>query len=324
MTSVITSVTSVVIGSSGQDGHYLCELLCARGDEVIGISRGACASSRTGALAPVDVLDRAAVARLLAEHRPAEIYYLAASHGAAEAAAGDTHALFRRAIEAHVDGLLNVLDGIERHCGGARLFYAASSHMFGSAQGPLQNEETPLAPICAYGISKTAGTHLCRFYRSRGLYCSVGILYNHESPRRPLPFVSRKIVQAAADIKLGAKRKLVLGSLSAAVDWGAAEDYVDAMARILQLEQPADYVIASGRLRTVREFAEAAFAAVGLPLEPHVQEDPSLLKGTPRPPLCGDATRLREASGWRPATGFAEMVQRMVAAELDARKVVAA
>ncbi len=324
MTSVISPVTSVVIGSCGQDGHYLCELLRARGGEVIGVSRGACASSRSGALAPVDILDRAAVARLLAEHRPAEIYYLAASHGAAEAAAGDTHALFRRAIEAHVEGLLHVLDGVERHGCGARVFYAGSSHMFGNAPGPLQNEDTPLAPICAYGISKTAGTHLCRVYRSRGLYCSVGILYNHESPRRPLPFVSRKIAQAAADIKLGSRRKLVLGSLSAAVDWGAAEDYVDAMARILQLEQPADYVVASGRLRTVREFVEAAFAAVGLPWESHVQEDPSLLKGTQRPPLCGDAARLREASGWRPATPFAEMVQRMVAAELGARKAAAA
>ncbi len=324
VTSVITSVTSVVIGSGGQDGHYLSELLRARGDEVIGIRRGACASSRTGALSPVDVLDRASVARLLAEHRPDRIYYLAASHGAAEAAAGDAHGLFRRAMEAHVDGLLNVLDGAERHCRGARIFYAGSSHMFGSASGPQQNEDTPLSPICAYGISKTAGTQLCRFYRSRGLYCSVGILYNHESPRRPLPFVSRKIAQAAADIKLGARRKLVLGSLAAAVDWGAAEDYVDAMARILQLEQPADYVIASGRLRTVREFAEAAFAAVGLPWEPHVQEDPSLLKGPQRPPLCGDATRLREATGWRPATGFADMVQRMVAAELVARNAAAA
>jgi GDPmannose 4,6-dehydratase len=317
-------MTSVVIGSNGQDGHYLCELLGARGDEVIGVSRGACASSRAGALAPVDLLDRAALARLLAAHRPDEIYYLAASHGAAEAAAGDTHALYRRAIEAHVDGLLNVLDGAERHCRGARIFYAGSSHMFGNAPGPLQNEDTPFAPVCAYGITKTAGAQLCRFYRSRGLYCSVGILYNHESPRRPLPFVSRKIAQAAAAIKRGADRKLVLGNLAAAVDWGAAEDYVDAMARILRLEQPADYVIASGRLRTVREFVQAAFAAVGLRWEAHVEEDPSLLKGAPRPPLCGDATRLREASGWQPAMGFAEMVRRMVAAELSDGKAAAA
>ena len=319
-----TPVTSVVIGSGGQDGHYLCELLRARGDEVIGITRDACASSSSGALAPVDILDRAAVARLIAEHRPAEIYYLAACHGAAEAAAGDTHALFRRAIEAHVDGLLHVLDAMERHCRSARLFYAGSSHMFGNAPGALQDENTPLAPACVYGITKTAGTRLCRFYRSRGLYCSVGILYNHESARRPLPFVSRKIVQAAVDIRLGAQRKLALGSLSAAVDWGAAEDYVDAMARILRLAQPGDFVVASGRLRTVGEFAEAAFATVGLPWKSHVEEDASLLKGPRRPPLCGDATRLHEATGWHPAIGFTEMVQRMVAAEMSARQAVAA
>jgi GDPmannose 4,6-dehydratase len=312
-------MTAVVIGSGGQDGHYLCELLRARGDHVIGIARDSCTSSLHGALPALDILERAAVARLLAEHRPAEIYYLAASHGAAEAAAGDAHAQFRRASEVHVDGLLNFLDGAERHCRDARLFYAASSHMFGIAQAPRQDENTPLAPICAYGITKAAGAGLCRFYRARGLHCSVGILYNHESPRRPPPFVSRKIARAAAEIKLGASRKLVLGSLSAAVDWGAAEDYVDAMARIVRLDTPADYVVASGRLRTVGEFVEAAFAAAGLPWQPHVQEDPSVLKGTPRPPLCGDATRLREATGWQPATGFAEMVQRMVAAELQSR-----
>lgn len=317
-------MTAVVIGSGGQDGHYLGELLRARGEHVIGVARRACESSLHGALPAVDLLERAAVARLLAEHRPAEIYYLAASHGAAETAAGDTHALFRRAFETHVDGLLNVLDAVERHCREARVFYAGSSHMFGHAPGPLQDEDTPLAPVCAYGITKTAGTRLCRFYRARGLYCSVGILYNHESPRRPLPFVSRKIAQAAAAIRRGERRTLVLGSLAAAVDWGAAEDYVDAMARMLRLESPTDYVIASGRLRTVREFAEAAFAAAGLPWEPHVQEDPTLLKGVPRPPLCGDASRLREASGWRPATGFDEMVRRMVAAELGAGAAAAA
>ena len=311
---------SLVVGSGGQDGYYLTELLRARGDHVVGITRTACTSSRRGALAAVDILAREQVARLLAEIRPAEVYYLAASHHSAEAAAKDPYETFRRANDVHVGGLLNFLDGMERHAKAARLFFAASSHVFGQAATSPQSELTPLAPICAYGVTKTAGIGLCRFYRiSRGVFASAGILYNHESPRRTASFVSRKIVQAAVDIQLGAKRVLTLGDLSAQVDWGAAEDYVEAMTRILKLEEPGDYVVASGLLHTVREFVEAAFSALSMAWQPHVVEDGSLLKNV-RPALVGDATRLRETTGWRPTLDFTEMVRRMVGAEMKTRK----
>lgn len=311
----------MVVGSGGQDGHYLGELLRARGDEVLGITRSHCVSSRSGSLGAVAIVDRAPVSELIEEHRPDEIYYLAAAHGAAESGVEDPHETFERCYALHVTGWLNFLDAVERQKLGTRLFYAASSHVFGEPAFSPQSELTPLAPVCAYGITKAAGIGLCRMYRrTSGIFCAAGILYNHESPRRRLPFVSRKIVQAAADIKLGIRRTLTLGSLSAAVDWGAAEDYADAMTRILRLDSPGDFVIASGQLHTVQQFVEAAFSAVDLAWERHVVEDSSILKGVQRPmPLLGDATRLRNATGWRPSLDFAQMVRRMVSAEVKTR-----
>jgi len=262
------------------------------------------------------------VAACLAEFRPDEIYYLCAHHGAAESGVENIPHRYRRCHEVHVAGWLNFLDGVERLRLGTRLFYAASSLVFGAPETTPQTELTPLAPVCIYGITKATGIGLCRHYRlSRGIRCAAGILFNHESPRRPLPFVSRKIVAAAVDIKLGARRVLTLGNLSSAVDWGAAEDYVAAMTKILQLDDPSEFVIASGTLHTVRDFVSAAFSCLGLPWEPYVVEDASLLRNARRSQaLWGDSTRLREATGWRPAIGFTEMVGRMVASEMRSRE----
>ena len=316
------SKVSLVVGSAGQDGHYLAELLCARGDHVIGISRQRLISSRTGARPAIDIFDRTQVHACIAEFKPHEIYYLCAYHGAAESSTPDPLLTYQRCHETHVAGWLNFLDGVDTLGLGCRLFYAASSHVFGIPESSPQNERTALAPVCLYGITKTAGVGLCRHYRnSRGVWCAAGILYNHESPRRPLPFVSRKIVAAAVDIKRGAKRTLALGNLSAEVDWSAAQDCVAAMAGILQLEEPADFVIASGVLHTVRDFVAAAFARLDLRWEPYVVEDRALLRAVERPvPLCGDATRLRDSTGWRPEIGFTDMVGRMVAAELSSKE----
>lgn len=312
---------SLVVGDQGQDGHYLTALLRARGSHVIGISRTRAVSSRLGDLGAADVRDRARVGRLLAELQPGEIYYLAGVFGSSESAAEDQYQEFQRCGEVHLGGWLNFLDAVARQKLGARLFYAASSRVFGHPSSTPQNELTPHAPLCMYGITKSAGMRLCNFYRGRGIHCSSGILYNHESPRRPESFVSRKIVQAAVDIKLGSERTLTVGNLSAAVDWGAAQDYVDAMARILRLEQAGDFIIASGKPHTVQQFVEAAFSALELAWEPHVIEDSSLLK-TPPPGrgLVGDSTRLREATGWRPRFAFGDMVRHMVDAELQSRQ----
>jgi GDPmannose 4,6-dehydratase len=306
----MTQRISLVVGSAGQDGHYVSELLRKRGDRVVGIARG-----------ELDLRDRARVAAFLQGLRPAEIYYLAGVFGSSESAADDPVRDFRRSSEVHVEGWLNVVDAVHHGHPGTRLFYASSSRVFGNPSATPQDERTPHAPLEMYGITKSAAMQLGRFYRGRGVHCSSGILYNHESPRRPASFVSRKIVQAAVDIKLGATRPLTLGSLSIEVDWGAAQDYAEAMTRILQLERADDFIIATGTLHSVKQFVEAAFAAVELPWERHVVEDRSLLKVPPRAqPLVGDPTRLREATGWRPKMSFVDMVRGMVSAELQSRQ----
>jgi GDPmannose 4,6-dehydratase len=305
----MTQRIAVVMGSGGQDGYYVSELLRKRGDRVVGIARGG-----------LDLGDRAKVAAFLAELRPAEIYYLAGVFGSSESAAEDPVTDFRRSSEVHVEGWLNFLDAVHHGHSGTRLFYASSSRVFGNPSASPQDERTPHAPLEMYGITKSAGMQLGRYYRGRGVHCSSGILYNHESPRRPGNFVSRKIVQAAVDIKLGATRPLTLGSLSIEVDWGAAQDYAEAMTRILQLERGEDFIIASGTLHSVKQFVEAAFAAVELPWERHVVEDRSLLKVPPRAQaLVGNPAALREATDWRPKTSFTDMVRGMVNAELQSR-----
>jgi len=313
---------SVVVGSGGQDGHYLCELLLGRGGHVVGIGRHDCTSSRDGRRGPVDIRSPDQVAALLAELRPDEVYYLAGVFKSSEDRHQGPRETFDQSHAVHVAGWLNFLDGVERQKLGTRLFYAASSRVFGDPPESPQTERTPLAPVCIYGVTKASGLQLARFYRrTRGLACSAGILYNHESPRRPPGFVSRKIVQAAVDIKLGAKRVLKLGNLSATVDWGAVQDYVDAMARIQQLERADDFIIASGISHSVRDFVEQAFSAAGLPWEPYVVEDSSLISAGPAAlPLVGDASRLRAASGWKPSMDFAEMVRGLVAEEFRSRQ----
>ena len=310
MTDPNRSGVALIVGSQGQDGYYLSELLRARGDRVVGIGRG-----------ELDLRDRVRVARLLADSNAGEIYYLAGVFGSSESAAEDPWLDFQRCSEVHVEGWLTFLDAAQARSAGTRLFYAASSRVFGHPSSTPQNESTTHAPLCMYGVTKSAGMQLCRFYRARGVHCSSGILYNHESPCRPASFVSRKIVRAAVDIKLGAARRLTLGRLSTAVDWGAAQDYVDAMARIVAAERPDDYIIASGKPHTVEQFVEAAFSALGLPWQPHVVEDPSVLKLTPSgAALVGDNARLRERTGWRPALGFRDMVRQMVSAEMQSRQ----
>jgi len=314
MTSGSRAKVCLIVGSEGQDGYYLSALLRARGDQVVGIGR-----------ASLDVCDRPRIMQLFQELNPNEIYYVAGVFGSSESAAEDPYRDFQRCYEAHIDGWLNFLDAARARQSGARLFYAASSRVFGNPAATPQNESTPHAPLCMYGVTKSAGMQLGRFYRARGVHCSSGILYNHESPRRPASFVSRKIVQAAVDIKLGAKRKLTVGNLSAAVDWGAAQDYVEAMARIVAAAQPDDFIIASGKLHTVEQFVAAAFSAAGLAWQPHVVEDRSLINTAQLgQALIGDNSRLRKATGWRPRFAFGDMVRHMVDAELQSRQAAPA
>lgn len=296
---------AIIVGAYGQDGRLLDDQLQQAGHFVLRLGRS-----------DINLLDRVQIATLVRQHNPGEIYYLAAHHHSSQDALGsDDAALLRSSFDVNVTGLVNFLDAIRVHSPATKIFYAASSHIFGQCEAPLQNEQTPFVPTGVYGITKTAGVHCCRYYRqAHGLFASVGILYNHESQYRSPKFVSQKIIRGVQAIASGQSQRLVLGDLSARIDWGYAPDYVDAMRRILALPRPDDYVIASGESHSVQEFVATAFEAAGLTWREFVSEDPGQIARQYRG-LVGDAAKLRAATGWMPSVSF----HRMVRILLDAR-----
>jgi GDPmannose 4,6-dehydratase len=305
----------VIVGSGGQDGRILTERLLAEGHRVLGVERQRV--TRRDAFdqdlpESLDVTDAAQVRDLIAAVGPDEVYYFAAYHHSSEEADDDVPALLRQSHDVHVLGPVNFLEAIRRTAPRCRTFYAASSHVFGVPPAPVQDESTPFAPSSIYAITKTAGIHACRFYRERHqLHVSVGILYNHESRYRARKFVSQRIVQGALEAReakrAGRTSKLVLGDLSAVVDWGYAPDYVDAAIRMVASEIPDDFVVATGIPHTVGDFAAAAFGRVGLDWRQYVEQDSARVRrqGTT---LVGDSSKLRQATGWNPSVGFEEMV----------------
>src|SRR5581483_8894819 len=251
---------AVIVGSEGQAGRILFDQLAGTGAAVLGIGSNRTRSTTPDSPVGIDITNRSEVLETVRAWQPDEIYYLAAYHHSSEDKTGDDAELFERSFEVHVCGLIHFLEAMKQHAPDARLFYAASSLVFGTPSHSPQNEDTPLAPQCVYGITKVAGIHSCRFYReSHDLHVSVGILYNHESPLRRAGFVSQKIVRAAIAIARGSREKLVLGDLSARVDWGYAPDFTEAMQRIVRLTEPDDYIIATGEAHSVQEFVEIAF-----------------------------------------------------------------
>jgi GDPmannose 4,6-dehydratase len=267
----------------------------------------------------VDVLDRTSVDRVVRAFEPDAVFYLAAFHHSSEEECPfDDAELYLRSHDVHVRGPSNFLETLRRHAPHARFFYAASSHCFGEASTSLQDESTPLRPACPYGISKAAGVQLCRMYRARhGLQASCGFLYNHESPLRSPGFLSAKIVRGAVEIARRQRDRLVLGDLSARVDWGYAPDYIDAMIRIVRLDAADDFVIASGRAHSVGDFVSTAFGHLEIDWRQHVDTDASLLtKSRPAAALVGDSSKLRRQTGWAPSVSFADMVRLLVDAEL--------
>lgn len=287
-----------IIGHKGQDGRLLGESLQQQGHTVIGVGRG-----------DLDLLDVAAVKAFLRTERPDHLYYLAAYHHSSEDRVEISEAeLFRLSFDTHLHGLVGCLEGIRQAAPKARLFYAASSHIFGQPEDSPQTELTPFQPQNIYGISKAAGIEACRYYRrTHGTHAACGILYNHESPYRSANFVSQKIIRGALAIARAESDHLTLGNIDAAIDWGYAPDFVEAMTRILALDSAEDFIVATGQTHTVGEFAEQAFAALGLNWRKHVKVNPSLLTKT-QSLLVGDSAKLRNATGWQPTIGFSEMV----------------
>ena len=309
----------VVVGSGGQDGRILTERLTSEGHDVIGVDlAGVTGGDALGLrLAPtLDMTDVDRVRDFMAAVTPDELYYFAAYHHSSEEQDDDIPGLLRRSHDVHVAGLTSCLDAVQRTAPRCRTFYAASSHIFGVPPAPVQDESTPFAPRDMYGLTKTAGIHACRFYRERrGLHVSVGILYNHESRFRARKFVSQRIVQGALEARVakreGRTTKLVLGDLTAVVDWGYAPDYVDAAIRMVAAEIPDDFVVATGIPHTVEDFVATAFGRVGLDWREHVEQNSALVR-RPGTTLVGNSSKLRKATAWKPSVGFEEMIGILV------------
>jgi len=299
----------VIIGYKGQDGRLLSESLHHEGHEVIGLGRG-----------DLDLLDPKAVLDFLCIKRPDHLYYLAATHHSSEdqVPISDPE-LFRRSFDLHLHGLVSFLEGIRKGSPDTRLFYAASSHVFGQPKESPQTENTPFHPQNIYGISKVAGVEACRFYRNAyRVHASCGILYNHESSYRAEKFVSQKIIKGALAIARGERDHLTLGNLNASIDWGYAPDFIEAMKQILLLDESGDFIIATGEPHTVGEFVEIAFGELGLNWQQWVKVNPALITKE-QSQLVGDSSKLKAATGWQPTLSFTQMVSLLLKSERDAR-----
>lgn len=311
---------ALITGITGQDGSYLAEYLIEQGYTVAGVIRRSSTPSTCRIahlleeiqLVSGDVSDQAFVQRIVAEYQPDEIYNLAAQ-SFVPASWDAPHACFN----ANITGPLNFLEQLRSAKRPIRFYQASSSEMYGKVQAVPQSEATPFYPRSPYGITKLAGHWTTVNYReSFGIYACSGILFNHESPRRGLEFVTKKIARSVARIKVGLDRELRLGNLAARRDWGYAPDYVRAMASILQLDNPQDFVVATGETHSVEEFVEIAFATVNLDWHDYVIVDRSLLRPAEVDLLVGDPTKAKEILRWKPTVTFASLVEIMVEEEL--------
>jgi len=313
--------TAFITGITGQDGSFLAEQLLAEGWTVVGLVRRS-ASRNLWRLSRIidritlvdgDLLDLGSMIDAIRHHKPDHVYNLAAQSFVATSwrqplLTGDVTAL----------GAARLLEAVRIGYPEARVYQAGSSEMFGASTGPKQNEETSFHPRSPYGVAKVYAHHLAINYReSHGMFVVAGILFNHESERRGPEFVTRKISAAVAAIRAGRQDSLLLGELSVRRDWGFAGDYTKAMKLMMERDEPADFVIATGKSWSVREFAQRAFDAAGLSMDDYIEHDPNLVRPAEIPSLCGDASRAHAELGWRPECTFDSLVERMVRADME-------
>ena len=311
---------ALITGITGQDGSYLADLLLEKGYEVHGMVRRSSTETRFRVehiadrirFVEADLLDPASLVKALDEVQPDEIYNLAAqsfvpTSWSQPVLTGEFTAL----------GVVRLLEAVRQVAPEARFYQASSSEMFGKVREVPQNEKTPFHPRSPYAAAKAYGHHITVNYReSYGVFGVSGILFNHESPRRGREFVTRKISYGVARIKLGLAQEIRLGNVDAQRDWGYAGDYVRAMHLMLQQDEPDDYVIATGRTHSVKQFLEIAFSHVGLKWEDHVVQDPRYLRPAEVDQLIGDNSKARRVLGWEPTVSFEQLVTMMVDADL--------
>jgi GDPmannose 4,6-dehydratase len=318
---------ALITGINGQDGSYLAEFLLNKGYEVWGtIKRNSVSENQTSRIESVydqikdnlryaDLTDLSSILSVLKECDPEEVYNLGAQSHVRISFDQPIYTTMATGV-----GVLNVIEAVRIHNPKIKVYQASSSEMFGNSidQDGFQRETTPLIPVSPYGCSKVFAYNICRNYRnSYGMYISNGILFNHESPRRGVNFVTNKVVKAAVEIKLGLKTQLALGNLNATRDWGHAQDYVEAMWLILQQESPDDFVCSTGISHSVKELVEYTFGKLDLEWEKYVTQDEKFLRPEELNDLKGDSTKLRELTGWQPKYTFQTMLDEMISYWLD-------
>ncbi|MBU4289016.1 MAG: GDP-mannose 4,6-dehydratase [Proteobacteria bacterium] len=303
---------AIIVGCNGQDGKLLNSYLLKKDYKIVGIGKNITVCSDGFLIGPVDIKNSQEVFQLIKELKPNEIYYLAAFHHSSEANSIDNIDLFQQSFDVHVSALVNFLEGIKQYSSQTRIFYAASSHIFGEPGSEIQNEVTAINPNCFYGITKAAGLFLCRLYRNNySIFASTGILYNHESSFRSEAFISKKIIISAINIKRKKQEKLTIGDLNAEIDWGYAPDYIDAMYRIINCEEPQDFIVATGEKHKVLDFVKTTFEYLDLDWRRYVEEDRSIIT---KKNYCriGNPKKLMDKTGWKPSVDFREMIKLLL------------
>jgi GDPmannose 4,6-dehydratase len=314
----MTYKKALITGITGQDGSYLSELLLEKGYEVYGLERRKALEDQTvkrpnnAEIIPCDITNYASVYSAIAKIQPDEIYHLAAQ--------SDVAPSFKdpfQTLDTNIMGTLNILEAMRSLVPHARMYFAGSSEMFGKAEEVPQTEKTKFHPRSPYGVSKCAGFYLCQNYREAyGMFICNGILFNHESSRRGIEFVTRKITHSIRLIKDGKIDKIKLGNLEAKRDWGYAKDYVRAMWLMLQKDSPSDYVVATNETHSIQEFIDEAFKVAKLDQKNHIELDKDMLRPSDVILLQGDYSKAKIELGWEPSVKFKELVKIMVEADL--------
>lgn len=304
--------TALIIGVNGQDGTILFNYLSGFKYRIIGVGENNIKTVGIKLNQKLNISRRKDVFDLVKKIKPDEIYYLAAFHHSSQDKNNDFYEEFKKSYEVNVFAFENFLEAIRLYSIKSKIFYASSSLIFGNCQQKKQNEETPYKPDGLYGMTKMDGMSLCRLYRDKfNVFAASGILYNHESEYRTENFISMKIIKSALNIKKGKQKELIVGDLSASVDWGYAYDYVKAMRLILGLKIADDFIIATGKTHTVLDFVKESFKHCGLDWQKYVKENKNIIKEK-KTILIGDSTKLRRETNWEPSVNFSEMIKKII------------